>query len=77
MSLRSFRDSGGGATKSKIQIQVCVYAPKSLHIPDFNNLTANLNFGLLEMHFIPLCASGPQLRPIDKGDKEVIKFCRL
>ncbi len=20
---------------------------------------------------------GPQLRPIDKGDKEVIKFCRL
>ncbi len=23
------------------------------------------------------CAAGPQLGPIDKGDKEVIKFCHL
>ncbi len=28
-------------------------APEKPHIPDFNNLTANLNCGSLELHLIP------------------------
>ncbi len=32
-------------------------APKNPHLPDFNNLTANLHFGTLALHLIPLCAT--------------------
>ncbi len=47
---------GGGAPNLKSDSRFVFCVPKIPHIPDFNNLTANLNFGTLELHFIPLCS---------------------